>query len=551
MIRPQPLHCAFLPDLAWRWRCLPILIVWLISIGTAHAADLMARQWRMLELEFIAAEPSPNSMDTLMEAEFTAPDGSQMRVPGFWDGGNTWKVRFTPTQPGEWRFETLSDNRDPALHGQHGVFTVLPAEGDHPLYRHGGFLKVSPNGHYLTYSDGTPFFWRGDTWWFCPSKLCPFDGSSRPGMDSMFKALVDTRSRQGYTVAQMAFAGVDRSTFHPRSWGQQNIDFWRDADRYFEYANAAGILPVIGVGFHKALDDASLDELKLLWRYIIARYGSYATSWMIAGEYNLDNVPERVEKILAVGRHIKEIDPYRRAMSVHPWVHDQEQRQAWSQPWFDFIMLQGGHNDKLPPAGTYFGPYFRQQLKPVLESESSYEGIKNFGPDRVRAAAYHAIQAGSFGYTYGSHGLWYPTQSPDDKRFEEYGKPLPWWEALNRLGAEHMAHLRKLYESVDWWRLEPRPQSIFTIENLPETIPVSVKSDGGQTHIVYFPTNIDTTAKLLLTAVDTASVYTADWFNPRSGELTTLAIPLERDQRFISLPDRPTRDDWVLVVRKK
>jgi hypothetical protein len=272
---------------------------------------------------------------------------------------------------------------------------------------------------------------------------------------------------------------------------------------------------------------------------------------MIAGEYNLDNVPERVEKILAVGRHIKEIDPYRRAMSVHPWVHDQEQRQAWSQPWFDFIMLQGGHNDKLPPAGTYFGPYFRQQLKPVLESESSYEGIKNFGPDRVRAAAYHAIQAGSFGYTYGSHGLWYPTQSPDDKRFEEYGKPLPWWEALNRLGAEHMAHLRKLYESVDWWRLEPRPQSIFTIENLPETIPVSVKSDGGQTHIVYFPTNIDTTAKLLLTAVDTASVYTADWFNPRSGELTTLAIPLERDQRFISLPDRPTRDDWVLVVRKK
>jgi hypothetical protein len=28
-----------------------------------------------------------------------------------------------------------------------------------------GLLKVTPNGHYLQYEDGTPFFWLGDTGW--------------------------------------------------------------------------------------------------------------------------------------------------------------------------------------------------------------------------------------------------------------------------------------------------------------------------------------------------------------------------------------------------
>jgi len=28
-----------------------------------------------------------------------------------------------------------------------------------------GILKVSINGHYLEFEDGTPFFWLGDTGW--------------------------------------------------------------------------------------------------------------------------------------------------------------------------------------------------------------------------------------------------------------------------------------------------------------------------------------------------------------------------------------------------
>ena len=39
------------------------------------------------------------------------------------------------------------------------VSIAVLAQKDH------GLLKVTPNGHYLQYEDGTPFFWLGDTGW--------------------------------------------------------------------------------------------------------------------------------------------------------------------------------------------------------------------------------------------------------------------------------------------------------------------------------------------------------------------------------------------------
>src|SRR5512140_890055 len=36
----------------------------------------------------------------------TSPQGEVSRVSGFWDGGRTWRVRFSPAQPGHWTFHT-------------------------------------------------------------------------------------------------------------------------------------------------------------------------------------------------------------------------------------------------------------------------------------------------------------------------------------------------------------------------------------------------------------------------------------------------------------
>ena len=217
-----------------------------------------------------------------------------------------------PTMPGEWRYKTVCINtEDAGLHGKEGKFTAASAEGDNPLYVHGGILKVSSNKRYLTYSDGTPFFWLGDTWWFCPSDLVPLRGSTYPKYDSMYKALIDRRKSQGFSIAQMAFLGssgvINNLVNSSVSSGlrDESIEYWQEIDEYIMYANEAGIIPVIGLAFHTGMDQLSLEQWKSVWQYAIARYSAFAVTWLITGEYNLDNVPERVEKVMALGQAIR------------------------------------------------------------------------------------------------------------------------------------------------------------------------------------------------------------------------------------------------------
>jgi len=575
------------------------------------------RQWRVSEFTFTAREKySYPPLGVRLTAIFRGPGGVVFRVPGFWDGGRVWKVRFTPNRPGEWTYETGAVEEDvivadtlydsgvvhggeaprrvdldirgageicllvddagdgiaydhadwadacfvdaggratyldamkpasarqgykklglranlsggelrigertfehglgahaaseiryrvPAeavrfqawvgvdavandhgsvrfrvvrlqtvagrpgkpvsgLHGQRGTFTVNPAAGNNPLFRHGGILKVSPDHRYLTYTDGTPFFWLGDTCWFCPSDLMPIDGSSNPEIPSAYKHFIRTRQRQGFSVIHMDFLGRIRGAgafedFHRTR--TVDPEYWRTVDRYIAVANDAGIVPVVGMGWSGR--PLGPDEWRLLWRYVAARYGACSVSWLICGEYNVRHVSDqKIGETLRLGAFIKNIDPWKRAMTIHPWYFRGDRRQAWKESWYDFIMLQGGHGEP-PPLDVYYDAWKREPIRPVLEGECAYEGIHSFTAADVRNRAWRAIQSGCFGYTYGSHGLWYPTQNEKDNRFSEWGKPTPWWIALRRPGAEQMGRMRAIYESVRWWRLRPLPRAI-------------------------------------------------------------------------------------------
>ncbi len=373
--------------------------------------------------------------------------------------GEHGSVRFlvqqlrTPAPP--------ADRRVAGLDGRRGAFTAAPAAGDNPLFRHGGVLRVSPDHRYLTHTDGTRFYWLGDTWWFCPSDLVPIDGSSKPGVPSMFKLLLATRRRQGFTVAHWAFLGRLRgkSAFldFPRT---RAVDpaFWREADRYVAAANAAGIVPVIGMGWCGR--PLSLKEWRVVWRYAIARYAACGVTWLICGEYNMRGVSKKqIAATMRLGAFIKSIDPWKRAMTIHPWAYGGDRRQAWKQPWYDFIMFQGGHG-QAPPVDTYYAAWRSRPTRPVVEGECAYEGIGKFTAADVRHRAWRAFMAGCCGYTYGSHGLWYPTQNARDRRFSNWGEITPWWIALERPGAGQLGCMRRILERVAWERLEPRPDAV-------------------------------------------------------------------------------------------
>ena len=108
--------------------------------------------------------------DVTLRVIYTGPAGHTLRTYGFWDGGDTFRIRCAFPTPGTWRWETeCSDAANTGLHNQRGTVEVSPYRGDGLLYRH-GFLKVSDNRRYLVYGDGTPFLWIGDTAWAGPQR---------------------------------------------------------------------------------------------------------------------------------------------------------------------------------------------------------------------------------------------------------------------------------------------------------------------------------------------------------------------------------------------
>ncbi|WP_286291666.1 DUF4038 domain-containing protein [Methylomarinovum tepidoasis] len=524
-----------------------MLFFLLVIIADAEART--AIQWHPTELQFEANRSLPHPLGVKFGAVFRGPEQSRLTVPGFWDGGRTFKIRFAPPSAGIWTYRTYAS--EASLKGKEGTFKVEASHSTNPLFRHGGFLQVSANRRYLTFTDGTPFFWLGDTWWFCPGRRCPLNRSSNPKIGSMYKHMVDVRAKQGYTTALMLFAGHSPTFLYPDQWNASYLRNWYLVDSYISYANQKGLIPVLGTGFHKALDKVPLSQLKLLWRYLIARYSAYAVGWLIVGEYNFQNDSRRIAKVDELGEYIKKLDPYKRALSVHPWLYTKEKHQLWDRPWYDFIMIQGGHGYP-PPIKYYLSIFNRSPAKPFLETEARYEGIFNAGPDDVRHAAYRAIQAGSFGYTYGSHGLWLPLLYPGEKipSLEAWGKALPWWQALKRPGAEQMGHLRRFYEALPWWNMAPRPKQVIDNIGDDDKRRVLLKGDDDRWWAIYFPRYLDANHVVRLQRMP-QGVYTGKWFDPRRGVFTSLPKAFSPTSGgYLTLPARPAGSDWLLVLEK-
>ncbi len=95
-----------------------------------------------------------------LDAVFTSPSGVVLELPGFWDGEENWKLRFTPNEAGGWTYDvTVTDSRGsgPSLRGSLEV-----ADSDHR-----GFLRIgdqvdpSYSPRYFAYEDGTAWYGRG------------------------------------------------------------------------------------------------------------------------------------------------------------------------------------------------------------------------------------------------------------------------------------------------------------------------------------------------------------------------------------------------------
>ena len=174
-------------------------------------------------------------LDVNVEAIFTHTDGTEIKLSGFWNGDNEWRVRFAPTKAGTWNYVITSNKTDDiategftGLHnvtGSVSAYQVTADETSNPNLLH-GFINFSENGRYFQYADGTSFYWLGDTNWQAPNYVS-ITQCNYPGCDcgNQFEHEVNDRLEKGFTVYQTYFdsaesdgGGQRSTTTEPSLW---------------------------------------------------------------------------------------------------------------------------------------------------------------------------------------------------------------------------------------------------------------------------------------------------------------------------------------------
>ena len=461
-----------------------LMCAWLIP--TAHSAESprQAEANVMTELPFVAKSPHEDPFNTLtLDVVFTDPKGQELRVPAFWAGGDTWKVRYASPVVGTHRFRSeCSDAKDGGLHGITGEVPIKPYTGSNPLYLHGP-IRVAADHRHLEHADGKPFFWLADTWWM---GLC-----HRLHWPDEFSKLAADRKEKGFNVIQIV-AGLypDMHPFDPRGANEAGYpweaeytrirpEYFDMVDRRLQYLADEGFAPCVVGAWGYFMPWMGVEKTKQHWRYLIARYGALPVVWCAAGEANLPwylakDFPyddrKQVTEWTEVMRYIRATDPYHRPLTIHPTgIGRLSARHATDDvALLDIDLLQTPHGQDEaiePTVRTVQESYADKPTMPVIDGEAAYEMLGDNLPTKsTREMFWLCMMNGAAGHTYGANGIWQCNRpgephgpSPHHNGGVGYGK-IPWNEAMNLPGSRQVGLGKKLFEKYEWQQFKPHPE---------------------------------------------------------------------------------------------
>jgi hypothetical protein len=277
----------------------------------------------------------PEQID--VQALFTSPTGVVWNIFAFYDNfdnRNQWKVRFSPNEPGTWKYTLQA--RDFSGTGASVEYTFTAVSSQH----HGG-LKVSPvNPHYLVQDDGTSFYGVGPAYPWTVN-----DGSSGLALlqamgGNMFyywNIMYDT----GGSIIESLTSGM----------GKYDQPKCGRIDQVIEWAENRGMKIMLSIWPHDLLcdavsgwprqwlqnpykqivnvkefyaSDAAWEYQEKQYRYLIARWGHSRSMgiWELVCEINGTDgwaFGDREDVLYWVERaydFIKQSDPYKRPITV-------------------------------------------------------------------------------------------------------------------------------------------------------------------------------------------------------------------------------------------
>ncbi len=530
-------------------------------------------------------------------------------IPGFWDGGTVFRVRFVCTSAGEWTYTTkCTDVTNKGLHEQTGTITCTDYKGSLEIYKR-GFIKIEKDARHFSYADGTPFFYLGDTHW----------GLGRETL-AMVKETVKTRAEQGYTVYQSepigsSFDFTDGVTVSDIAGFRANDKKFQAVANYgLVHVNASHFFPdemqtfidnhggysdkVAGYGTKKGkaytfyeISDEAKEALEKICRYWIARYSAYPVMWTLAQEVDNDNF--WVDKTdmhghekwgLAnnpyryVAEYMAQYDPYKSPLTAHQEgssmttssnsaFREIEAHTWWASQWKP---SKSGDFEVLKRADEYWSD---GQNKPYVVYESHYCMLetKNFG---ARAQGYMGFLSGFCGYGYGAQGGWLyngsyvADQAADDgvdivTVEQKAAGTKDWKGALQLESSIQMGYMRRFFETVvtDWNKLIPRFDDADYLSRTTGAYAVMATNEDNSKAVIYFYNFSDTTvgekpnSQNAGTKTGTIKQLTANadynylWFNPITGQITEQGTFTATGAGSWDIPEKATCD-MVLYIYK-
>lgn len=489
--------------------------------------------------------------DVSMDVTFTGPDNSTIVMPAFWDGGDTWKVRFAPNQIGIWNYSTTSSNTaDLGLHHQTGTINCVPYTGSLAIYQK-GFVKTEPNTRYFVYDDGTPFFYLGDTHWSMPQE---------PYTD-MFKPLVDDRVSKGFTVYQSEPLGAGYNLADGVS--ESDVERFRNIDSRFAYIADAGLVHTNSELFfaneYKNAAAYSTEYKQKLTRYWMARYSAYPVLWTTAqesdknlyGTYDTTTNPWKV-----VFNAIHQYDPYQHPLTVHQEntsttkASDSAFKDLAGYSWFgvQWAPRKNGQLDFNVPKDYWNNGGGR----PSPNYEGHYENLwtNDFG---ARMQGWSAYLNGMYGHGYGTQDIWLYNSTYDEALDSNiFGitittamKNLTWQTSKDLATSTQLGtYMKTFFSSINWWQLIPRFDNSDWFANNGSYY--SVASADNDTYVAYFYNATANTGTLK--NMDNVP-YSAKWFSPLTGAYTDIGTVTPCGGEW-TIPAKPDTNDWTLLVMK-
>lgn len=509
-VRP-PYPAAIAPDPAYEDADVP-------RASAVRAPAAPTRLWDPLEVRLSGPSHGNPFVDVELDAVFVRPDGTRVRVGGFYDGDGAYVVRALADAEGVWNFETRSTAR--SLDGISGAVEVSPA----PVGAHG---PVRVDGFHFRHDDGTRHRPLGTTAYawthqseerqqqtlrtlagapFTKLRMCvfpksylynaneptdfPFVGSLAEGFDPTRFDPAHFRRLEG-RIADLAALGIqaDLILFHA-------YDRWGFSD------------------LGPAVDERYL-------RYVVRRLTGFANVWWsMANEYDLlwSKDVDDWERLAAV---VGEEDPFGHLNSIHncrPFYD-------YGRPWITHVSVQ---RVDVYRTAENTDQWRERWGKPVVIDECAYEGDIDqgwgniTGEEMIRRFWEGAVRGGYVG-----HGeTYYPPALPSRAMTADDDEVL-WWSkggALHGTSPARIAFLDRL--------LAEAPDGVW--EPLPGDWDVPWGGAPGHVRVGYFGFNRPRFRNLVL-GEGRWRVEVVDTWN-----MTIDAVPgIHSGQLRVALPGRP------------